>query len=119
MDGLSLGLILLTAFVTPLTLIYCWANVAHRESMCYYLLVIEILLVVAFWTRDFLVFFILFELLLWPMFRLIVVWGAHEQKRKAAASFVLYTVFGSLILLIVIIALLTTFSTTSIDHIVD
>jgi NADH-quinone oxidoreductase subunit M len=118
-DGLSLGLILLTAFVTPLTLIYCWANVANREAMCYYLLIIEILLVVAFWTRDILVFFILFELLLWPMFRLIVVWGAHEQKKKAAASFVLYTIFGSLILLIVIIAMMTTYGTTMVDYMTD
>jgi NADH-quinone oxidoreductase subunit M len=118
-DGLSLGLILLTAFITPLTLIYCWANVPHREAMCYYLLIIEVLLVVAFWVRDVMVFFILFELLLWPMFRLIVVWGAHEQKKKAAASFVLYTIFGSLILLIVILTLLTTYSTTMIDYIAD
>lgn len=118
-DGLSLGLILLTAFITPLTLIYCWRNVPYRESMCYYLLLIETLLIVAFWTRDVLVSFILFELLLWPMFRLIVVWGAHEARKKAAMSFVLYTVFGSLILLVVIIAMLLTFGTTSIDHIAD
>jgi len=53
------------------------------------------------------------------MFRLIVVWGAHEQKKKAAVSFVLYTVFGSLILLVVIIAMLVTFGTTAIDYVVD
>ena len=49
------------------------------------------------------------------MYRLIVTWGAHEQKKKAAMSFVLYTVFGSLILLIIILTALLTFQTTSID----
>ena len=49
------------------------------------------------------------------MYRLIVTWGAHEQKKKAAMSFVLYTVFGSLILLVVILVSLLTFKTTSID----
>jgi NADH:ubiquinone oxidoreductase subunit 4 (subunit M) len=53
------------------------------------------------------------------MFRLIVVWGAHEQKKKAAMSFILYTVFGSLILLVVILVMLLSFGTTSIDHILD
>lgn len=115
LDGLSLSLILLTAAIFPLTFIYCWRNVANREAMCFYLLILEILLVVAFWTRDLVLFFVLFEVILWPMYRLIVVWGSHAQKRKAAMSFVLYTIFGSLILLVVIITLLTAFGTTAID----
>ena len=114
-DGLSLSLIILTAFIVPLTLIYCWRNVAHREAMSFYLIILEILLVLAFWTRDLVLFFILFEVILWPMYRLIVTWGSHEQKKKAAMSFVLYTVFGSLILLIVILVALLSFKTTSID----
>jgi len=117
-DGLSLSLIILTAFIVPLTLLYCWRNVAHREAMSFYLIILEILLVVAFWTRDLVLFFILFEVILWPMYRLIVTWGSHEQKKKAAMSFVLYTVFGSLILLIVILTGLLTFKTTSIDMMV-
>lgn len=52
------------------------------------------------------------------MYRLIVIWGSHEQKKKAAMSFILYTVFGSLILLIVIIVSLVTFKTTSVDMMV-
>lgn len=114
-DGLSLALILLTAFIVPLCLLYCWRNIATREAMAFYLIILEILLVVAFWTRDLVLFFIMFELILWPMYRLIVTWGSHEQKKKAAMSFVLYTIFGSLILLIVILVSLLTFKTTSID----
>jgi NADH-quinone oxidoreductase subunit M len=118
-DGLSLCLILLTAFIVPLTIFYCWRNVADREAMCYYLLLIEILLIVAFWTKDILIFFICFELIMWPMFRLILVWGAHEQKKKASMSFILYTVFGSLLLLVVIIVLMVSFGTTGIDYLVS
>lgn len=114
-DGLSLSLILLTAFITPLCLIYCQRNVHSYEAMSFYLILREVLLIIAFWTRDLVLFFIVFEVILYPMYRLIVTWGAHEQKKKAAMSFVLYTVFGSLILLIVIIVSMLTFNTTSID----
>lgn len=114
-DGLSLSLIVLTAFIVPLCLLYCQRNVHSYVSMAFYLIILEILLVIAFWTRDLVLFFIMFEVILWPMYRLIVTWGSHEAKKKAAMSFVLYTVFGSLILLIVILASLVTFKTTSID----
>lgn len=116
-DGLSLCLIILTAFIVPTGIFYCWRNVADRLAVVNYLLVRELLLVVAFWTRDLLVFFICFELVMWPMYRLIIVWGAHEQKKKASMSFILYTVFGSRILLVVILVLLSSFGTTSIDYI--
>lgn len=73
LDGLSLTLIRLTAFITPLTILYCWHNVATRHAMALYRLLLEFRLIVAFWTRDLVRFFILFELIRWPMYRLIVV----------------------------------------------
>jgi NADH-quinone oxidoreductase subunit M len=117
-DGMSLSLIILTAFIIPLCLLYCWRNVANRESISLYLIFLEILLIIAFWTRDIIVFFIVFEIILWPMYKLILAWGSHEQKKKAAMSFILYTIFGSLILLMIIISLMSTFKTTSVDVII-
>ena len=114
-DSISAILLLLILLIIPLSILYCWNNITNKHAAAVYLYILEILLIVAFVTRDLLIFFIVFEVLLWPMYRLIIIWGAHEQKKRAAMSFVLYTVFGSLILLITIIILLLTFSTTSID----
>jgi NADH:ubiquinone oxidoreductase subunit 4 (subunit M) len=47
-DGLSLVLLLLTAYIFPLTFLYCWYNVAHRGGIATYLILLEIFLVVAF-----------------------------------------------------------------------
>jgi len=116
-DGLSLVRIRRTAFIMPRCIRYCWRNVANREAMGYYRMLRSVRLIVAFWTRDLLVFFIMFEIILYPMYRLIVVWGAHEQKKKAAMSFVRYTVFGSRIRLIVILVRMVGFGTTAIDYI--
>jgi len=64
------------------------------------LLVIEFLLVGVFSTLDLLVFYILFEGVLIPMFLMIGVWGTRIDKIKAAYYFFFYTLAGSILMLL-------------------
>lgn len=98
-DGFSMIFILLTLFIFPVLFLAAWNVVLEPKRFLNFLLAMELLLVLTFYTTDILYFFILFESLLIPMFILIGVWGARDRKIKAAYYFFLYTLFGSLFML--------------------
>lgn len=80
-----------------------------------YLIVTILLIVGAFLVIDLLYFFIIFELLIFPIYKIIIGWGSPgDLKLTASRSFVMYTVFGSLLLLFVIVTLSLTMYTTDL-----
>lgn len=104
LDGLSLAMITLTAFIATLA---AWASFRiSKEWKGYYLLflLLEIGMLGVFAADNFILFFIFFEITLVPMFFLIGKWGYFE-KEKAAYHFLIYNGLGSAILLIVIITI--------------
>jgi NADH-quinone oxidoreductase subunit M len=97
-DGLSLSLLLLTAFVSFLGSIASW-NVersARGYHMMYLLLLTGMLGV--FVAQDLFLFYVFWEVMLLPMYFLIGIWGG-PARQYAAIKFFLYTLFGSVLLL--------------------
>lgn len=97
LDGISLVLLLLTAFLTPLAIwgSFCGIRERHREYYALMLLLHGAMLGV-FCARDLLLFYIFFEFTLIPLFFLIGIWGG-PQREKAANMFFIYTLAGSML----------------------
>lgn len=101
-DGISLILIILTCFLTPLCLLSSWDQIKLKDYPFFMIniFLIQFFLLLAFTVLDIFFFYIFFESILIPMFFLIGIWGSRERKIRAAYFFFLYTLFGSLFLLI-------------------
>lgn len=113
-DSISVGLVFITATIFPWCFLYVY-NREDRHVWAFYLVVTEALVVLAFISCDLLVFFIIFELLIFPMYKLILGWGSKGDLRLTAAkSFIIYTVLGSILLLFTIVYLHSMFGTTNI-----
>jgi NADH-quinone oxidoreductase subunit M len=104
LDGLSLPLVLLTALLTFLALLYSWNQEQRPREFFALFLVMETGLIGFFSTLDLLLFYFFFELSLVPMYFIIGVWG-YERRAEAALKFFLYTRVGSLAMLLSILAL--------------
>lgn len=99
-DGLSLLLVLLTTFLTPLSVLASWESIQERASVFYaLLLVMESFLIGVFLAVDVFFFYVLWEALLVPAYLLIGVWGGRRRV-EAAIKFVLFTMGGSIFLLV-------------------
>jgi NADH-quinone oxidoreductase subunit M len=105
MDGLSLLLVLLTAFLTPLSILVSWKSVtSHSKEFFLFLLSLEAGVMGVFVSLDLFLFFLFWEAMLIPMYFLIGVWG-HERRVYAAVKFILYTMAGSALMLVGILYL--------------
>ena len=104
-DGLSLWLILLSTFLTPLAILISWRYIQNRPKEFYaFLLLLEFGLVGVFAAQDLFLFYVFWEVSLVPMYFLIGIWG-HERRIYAAVKFFLYTMTGSVLMLAAIIFL--------------
>ncbi len=105
-DGISLFLVLLTTFLCPICIAACWRDIQDkvREFLISFL-VLETSMLGVFCALDLFLFYIFWELMLIPMFLLILVWGAPARRVYAAVKFFIYTMFGSLFMLVGILAL--------------
>jgi NADH-quinone oxidoreductase subunit M len=102
-DGLSLLLVMLTAFLGPLTLLASWSSIQERvKGFCFALLVLQTGMLGAFMALDLFLFYIFWELMLIPMYFLIGIWGG-KRRIYAAVKLLLYTMFGSLLMLVAIL----------------
>jgi NADH-quinone oxidoreductase subunit M len=98
-DGISLWLVLLTAFIVPIATWVSFGSVVTRvKDWCFALLLLEGALVGALVTLDLFTFYIFWELMLIPMYVMIGVWGG-TNRIKATIKFFLYTFFGSVLML--------------------
>ncbi len=105
LDGLSLLLIALTAFLGVLSVAASWRGIdAHVGFFHFNLLLILSAITGVFLAVDLFVFYLFWELMLVPLFFLIDIWG-HERRHYAALKFFIFTQTGGLFLLLGILAL--------------
>ncbi|MEO8035909.1 MAG: NADH-quinone oxidoreductase subunit M, partial [Acidobacteriota bacterium] len=104
-DGISLWLVLLTTFLTPVVFLASW-NTIHKHPKEYVIafLIMESAMIGVFLSTDLLLFYVFFELTLLPMYLIIGVWGG-SNRIYAAIKFFLFTIAGSLLMLLGIIYL--------------
>jgi NADH-quinone oxidoreductase subunit M len=104
-DGISMPLILLTTFTTVLIVIASWRNVEKRVAQYFgAFLILEGLMIGVFAALDGVLFYVLWEAMLIPMFIIIGVWGG-PRRVYATIKFFLYTFIGSLLMLVALIYL--------------
>jgi NADH-quinone oxidoreductase subunit M len=105
MDGISLLMVLLTAFVTVIAMLVSWRSVTERTALHYLLLlVMESGIMGVFLALDLVLFYLFWEVMLIPMFFLIGIWG-HGRRIYSAVKFFLFTLAGSLLMLLAIIGI--------------
>jgi NADH-quinone oxidoreductase subunit M len=105
LDGISLFMVLLTAFLLPLMVLGSWTYIQQKEKAYYaMLLALTTGVVGVFVALDMFLFYVFWEIMLIPMYFLIGVWGGKERI-YAAVKFFLYTAFGSLLMLVAILYL--------------
>ncbi len=103
-DGISLFLILLTTFITPISILASWHISKHVKEYMIAMLVLETGMIGVFVSLDLFLFYVFWELMLIPMYLLIGVWGG-PRRIYAAVKFFIYTMAGSVFMLLAIIAL--------------
>ena len=104
-DGISLWLVLLTTFLTPVCILAAWNSIEKGLSgFMMSLLALETGMLGVFCSLDLFLFFVFWESMLIPMYFLIGIWGG-ERRIYATVKFVLYTMAGSALMLVGILAL--------------
>src|SRR5438552_6214564 len=102
-DGISMWLVLLTTFLTPLCVLISWKSIHERvKEFFIILLVLETGLIGVFVALDLFLFYFFWEATLIPMALLIGVYG-HERRIYAAVKFFLYTMVASVFMLAAIL----------------
>src|SRR3954471_7532105 len=104
-DGISLLLLVLTGFLTPLALLGSWESV-HKQTkaFCVFILLLESAMMGVFISLDLFLFYIFWDAMLVPMYFLIGIWG-YDRRVYAALKFLLYTMAGSVLMLLAILGL--------------
>ena len=106
-DGISLPMLVLSAFITILCVIYSWNHFPepyNPKAFLALILILEIGMNGTFIAQDLILFFVFFEIVLLPMFFLIGVWGG-PNRQYASIKFFLFTLFGSALMLLGFLAL--------------
>jgi NADH-quinone oxidoreductase subunit M len=102
-DGLSILLVLLTALLTPISILSTWTAVKERvRDFHLFFLLLEVGMMGVFLAQDLFLFYVFWEFTLVPMYFLIGIWGG-PQRIYAAIKFFLYTMAGSLLMLLAIL----------------
>jgi NADH-quinone oxidoreductase subunit M len=102
-DGLSILLVLLTSFLTPISILSTWTAVEDRvKDFMIFFLLLEVGMMGVFLAQDLFLFYIFWEFTLVPMYFLIGIWGG-PRRIYAAIKFFLYTMAGSILMLLAII----------------
>src|SRR5215212_10765849 len=104
-DGISLLLLVLTGFLTPLALLGSWESVHNNtRAFCICVLLLESAMIGVFVSIDLFLFYVFWDAMLIPMYFLIGIWG-YDRRVYAAVKFILYTMAGSVLMLIAILGL--------------
>ena len=118
-DGISLLFVVLTAGLMPFCIAASWESIETRvaEYMVAFL-VLETMMIGVFCALDLLLFYVLFEGGLIPMFLIIGIWGG-KRRVYAAFKFFLYTLLGSVLLLAAALAMIGISGTSSIPELMQ
>ncbi len=104
-DGITLFLIVLTGFLTPISLLCSWESVHKRlRAFCMFILLLEAAMIGVFVSLDLFLFYIFWDAMLIPMYFLIGIWG-YDNRIYASIKFLLYTMAGSVLMLLAILGL--------------
>ncbi len=115
LDGISLWLVILTTFLTPLALLGSWHGIHDRvREFVVFMLLLEAGMLGVFVALDLFVFYVFWEAMLIPMYFLIGIWG-HERRIYAAVKFFLYTMAGSVLMLVAFLVLYRTAALGTFD----
>jgi NADH-quinone oxidoreductase subunit M len=102
-DGISLWLVILTTFLTPISLLCSWESVTSRvREFSFFMLALEAAMIGVFISIDLFLFYLFWDAMLIPMYFLIGMWG-YDQRIYATIKFILYTMAGSVLMLIAIL----------------
>ncbi len=105
-DGISLLLVMLTTFITPICVLACWEDVQDKvKEFMICLLFLQTGMIGVFVALDLFLFYVFWEVMLIPMYLLIGVWGNPARRIYAAVKFFIYTMVGSLLMLVAILVL--------------
>jgi len=118
-DGISLFLLILTAFLTPLALLSSWES-GHKKVRAFSitLLLLESAMMGVFVSLDLFLFYVFWDAMLIPMYFLIGIWG-YERRIYAAVKFILYTMAGSVLMLLAILGLASLHATVNGSYTFD
>jgi NADH-quinone oxidoreductase subunit M len=104
-DGISLLLVVLTGFLTPIALLSSWEGVERKvKEFSVFILALHAAMVGVFISLDLFLFYVFWDAMLVPMYFLIGIWG-YDQRVYAAIKFMLYTMAGSVLMLVAILGL--------------
>jgi NADH-quinone oxidoreductase subunit M len=113
-DGISMLLIVLTTFLMPICVLASWESITTRVREYFIaLLLLEALMIGVFASMDMVLFYILFEGGLIPMYLLIGIWGG-KRRIYASFKFFLYTLAGSVLMLLAMLYMVNAAGTSSI-----
>jgi len=107
LDGISLSLVVLTAVLVPILIVAGWNDGGqHPAAYLALILAVQSMVLISLVSLDILLFYVFFEAMLIPMYFLIGGFGADRPAAsKAAVKFLLYNLFGGLIMLAAVIGL--------------
>nr|YP_009668192.1 NADH-plastoquinone oxidoreductase subunit 4 [Plagiochila chinensis]QCW58967.1 NADH-plastoquinone oxidoreductase subunit 4 [Plagiochila chinensis] len=98
-DGFSIGLILLTGFITTLAVLAAWPITRNPRLFYFSMLAMYSGQIGLFASQDILLFFFMWELELLPIYLLLIIWGG-KRRLYSATKFILYTAGSSIFILI-------------------
>lgn len=101
-DGISLFLVILTAFLMPIVFIASGSVHSNRRGYCFSMLALQTAMTGTLVALDLLLFYLFWEFMLAPMYFIIGIWGG-KRRIYASLKFVLYTVFGSVLMLVAMV----------------
>ncbi len=104
-DGLSLMMVLLTTFLMPLAVLGGWTSITKKVHGYHVLmLLLTVGMLGVFVARDLFLFYVMWEVMLIPMYFIVGIWGG-ERRMYASIKFFIYTMVGSLLMLVAIVYL--------------
>jgi len=104
-DGISLLLVVLTTFLTPIALLCSWESIKDRvRQFSFFMLALEAAMIGVFVSLDMFLFYVFWDAMLIPMYFLIGIWG-YDRRIYASIKFMLYTMAGSVLMLLAILGL--------------
>ncbi len=104
-DGMSMLLVMLTTFITPIAILSSFGSIEKRHKEYYVMiLLLQFAMTGVFVALDLFLFYIFWEIILIPMYFIIGIWGGKD-KLYAAIKFFLFTVVGSLFMLVAVVYL--------------